>query len=316
MTARTAASSLVLGTWGLAGRGGLPRDRSYGDVTDTAAYETMDHAWEAGIRIVDTAPAYGAGEGLRRVGRWQQTRGRRWRIAAKPGRPHAQHGPVSDLSLRGLMDEIECGTELTDEPAYVLVKDPDARSYADGSLAAALDSLEKRFPNLTIGVASHLPAALADFAASRLVGRTRVAQIELNAVNHRVAIPAAERLAACGWEVWAMQPLAYGFLAHPDLSPSPGADWRARIPARTQATMRAAARSFSRAVLTLRDAEPVVDLGSTDLAAWAIAFCLSVPAVARTVIGPKNPAQLDAAIAALHIASNSDLSHRLCARMK
>ncbi|WP_199920572.1 aldo/keto reductase, partial [Streptomyces sp. NRRL S-481] len=77
MTARTAASSLVLGTWGLAGRGGLPRDRSYGDVTDTAAYETMDRAWEAGIRIVDTAPAYGAGEGLRRVGQWQQACGRR-----------------------------------------------------------------------------------------------------------------------------------------------------------------------------------------------------------------------------------------------
>ncbi|WP_158715518.1 aldo/keto reductase [Streptomyces sp. NRRL S-481] len=223
---------------------------------------------------------------------------------------------MSDLSLSGLMAEIECGAGLTGEPAYILVKDPEARSYTDGSLAAALDSLDRRFPSLTIGVASHLPEALADFAASGLAGRTRVAQIELNAVNHRVAVPAAERLAACGWEVWAMQPLAYGFLARPDLSLSPGADWRARIPAGTQATMRAAARSFSRAVRTLRGAGPAVDLGPAELAAWAIAFCLSVPAVARTVIGPKNPAQLDAAISALHIASNPDLSQGLRTRMK
>ncbi|MET9671038.1 aldo/keto reductase [Streptomyces sp. NPDC006475] len=335
MPQRTAADNLVLGTWGLAGRGGLSVDRSYGEVTDAVAYETLDRAWELGIRIADTAPAYGGGAGLRRVGQWQRMRDRRWRIAAKPGRPDVGGGPVSDLRLPVLVDEVESGARLTGTPAYVLVKDPEPGAYTDGSLAAVLDLLEERLPDATVGVASHLPEALAGLAA-RCPARTafpadagpvaprraRVAQIELNAVNHRVAVPAAERLAARGWEVWAMQPLAYGFLACPDLVPRPGADWRARIPSGVQDGMRAAARSF--AWVTRAETEGDYGFGvagsvgkrgpepeSASLAAWAIAFCLSVPAVTRTVVGPKNPAQLDAAVTALSIVSDHDRAHRL-----
>ncbi|MFE2533491.1 aldo/keto reductase [Streptomyces sp. NPDC059371] len=311
MPARTVSDSLVLGTWGLSGRGRLPIDRSYGEVADDVAYETMDRAWEAGLRIIDTAPGYGAGEGLRRVGQWQRTRGRWWRNVAKPGRPLTGRGPVSDLSLPGLVAEIEYGAAFAGRPGYILVKDPDIRSFSDGSLAETLRSLENRFPAATVGVASHFPETLAEFAERCHPPGARIAQIELNAVNHRVACPAAGRLDARGWEVWAMQPLAYGFLAHPDFVPIPGTDWRSHLPAETQAVMRAAARGFARAVHSVREPGSPPTARTTAPAAWAIAFCLSVPSVKRIVIGPKNAAQLEAALHAVDLVSKPDLAERL-----
>lgn len=311
MSARSAADRLVLGTWGLAGRGDLPPDRSYGEVTAEAAYATMDRAWAAGLRTIDTAPGYGAGQGLRRVGHWQRTRGLRWRIAAKPGRPLTERGPVGDLTLPGLVAEVAAGTELAAAPAYVLVKDPAAGSYADGTLAGALTALEGRFPGVTVGVASHLPERLAEFAERSPACRRRIAQIELNAVNHRIAVPAAARLAARGWEVWTMQPLAYGFLASPERVLRPGADWRSGLPHRAQAALRAAARGFARAVPAVNRAGPTGTAGAAALAAWAIAFCLSVPSVTRTVIGPKNATQLEAALLALELVADPETVDRL-----
>ncbi|WP_225860970.1 aldo/keto reductase [Streptomyces triticiradicis] len=218
---------------------------------------------------------------------------------------------MSDLSLPGLVAEVEHGAELTGHPTCILVKDPCSRSYTDGSLAEALCSLENRFPGTTIGVASHLPEALAEFAENYRQPGTRIAQIELNAVNHRVACPAAARLAAGGWEVWAMQPLAYGFLARPDFAPTPGTDWRAGLPAEAQRAMRAAARSFVRGVASAREPGHLLEEGAIPPAAWAIAFCLSVPSVTRTVIGPKNAAQLEDALLALDLVSDPDVAERM-----
>ncbi|MFI6347187.1 aldo/keto reductase [Streptomyces sp. NPDC050560] len=312
MPARTAPDSLVLGTWGLAGRGGLPLDRSYGEVTEDAALETMDLAWAAGLRHLDTAPGYGAGEGLRRVGRWQADRGRTWHVAAKPGRPLTARGPASDLSPPGLLREIAHTAALTGPPAHILVKDPPPRSYTDGGLAGALHALDGRFPGARVGVAGHLPEALAEFA-ERPEGaappRGRIAQIELNAVNHRVARPAADRLAARGWEVWAMQPLAYGFLARADPPPASGRDWRSTLPPEARRALRAAARSFARGVGADR-APTGWTRGPVPQASWAIAFCLGIPSVTRTVIGPKNAAQLRDALLALELLSHPDAVER------
>ncbi|WP_262703253.1 MULTISPECIES: hypothetical protein [Streptomyces] len=219
---------------------------------------------------------------------------------------------MSDLSLPGLVAEVGQGADLAADPTYILVKDPDARSYTDGTLAEAVSLLESRFPGVTVGVASHLPETLAEFAERWPAPCTRVAQIELNAVNHRISAPAAARLAARGWEVWAMQPLAYGFLARPDFVPTPGTDWRAGLPSDVQAALRAAGRGFARAVRSVAESEgPTTVVGPVTLAAWAVAFCLSMPSVTRTVIGPKNAAQLEAAILALDIASDPDLADRL-----
>ncbi len=282
---RSAAESFVLGTWGLAGASAASPEHSYGPVDAEIAARTFDRAWDMGMRIVDTAPSYGAGEGLRRVSAWQRSRRTRWRVSAKPGRPWVGGGHVSTLEPVSLIREVEATAELVGPPAYVLVKDPDPDSYHDGRLEQALEQLEKLLPDTTVGVAGHLPEAMVALPPPPL---PRVAQIELNAVNRHVSVPAAERLAAKGWEVWAMQPLAYGFLALPDRRDD---DWRGRIPEHVRTALRLASRAFA------ASAGAGSDPG--DRAAAAIAFCLGVPSVSRVVLGPKRPEHLDAALAAL-----------------
>ncbi|MFF4379144.1 aldo/keto reductase [Kitasatospora sp. NPDC001547] len=295
-----AADRFVLGTWGLSGAGTAPSASAYGPVSAHSAAETFDRAWEMGLRIVDTAPAYGGGEGLRRLAHWQRSRGLNWQVAAKPGRPRVDGRPVSRIDPAALLEEITAGADLVGSPAFVLIKDPDPESYQDGRLAQALDALEWHLPQTTVGVASHLPEALAGLSCGT---NARVAQIELNAVNRHVSVPAARRLAKSGWEVWAMQPLAYGFLARPDRRPQSEDDWRGQIPEHVQAGLCLAARTFAEAV--------GADAGLEERAAAAIAFCLSVPAVSRVVIGPKGPKQLEAAEAALTLVDDATTLSRL-----
>jgi aryl-alcohol dehydrogenase-like predicted oxidoreductase len=298
---RSIAGSFVLGTWGLAGTS-TAAGSSYGPVGARVAEATFDRAWAMGMRVADTAPAYGGGAGLRRLAAWQRSRRVRWRVSAKPGRPWTAGGPASTLDQDDLLAEVQATADLVGPPAYVLIKDPDPASYHDGRLDRALDRLERRLPGVTVGVAGHLPEAV---LALRRPERPRVAQIELNAVNRFVSVPAAVRLAAAGWEVWAMQPLAYGFLARPDRGPEHDQDWRGRIPAHVRTALGAAARAFAGAA----GAGP----GPDERAAAAIAFCLSVPAVSRVVVGPRHPRQLDAVPAALKWVADPAAARRLAA---
>ncbi len=50
------------------GLGGAPLGNLYRSITDQAARELIDHAWQNGIRLFDTAPHYGQGLSERRLG--------------------------------------------------------------------------------------------------------------------------------------------------------------------------------------------------------------------------------------------------------
>ncbi|MDH6113589.1 aryl-alcohol dehydrogenase-like predicted oxidoreductase [Kitasatospora sp. MAP12-15] len=302
MTIRSVCDSFVLGTWGLSGSGSLPVTQSYGRVSELSASQVLDRAWELGMRTVDTAPGYGGGDGLRRLAAWQRSRGRTWNIAAKPGRPRINGVPTNRIGPTELLAEVAVGARLVGEPRFVLVKDPSPQSYQDGSLVEALDLLEETLPGVTVGVAGHLHASLLRLPPPP---RRRVAQIELNGVNRHVSVPAGEALAGIGWEVWAMQPLAYGFLARPDDDPGTRSqeDWRSLLPSATRTGLRAAADAFIRSA--------GAGEGQADRAATAIAFCLSIPAVSRVLVGPKTPQQLDAVMAALDLLSDRQRAHEL-----
>lgn len=291
MTPRSTAN-VVLGTWGLAGAGALSANEAYGEVDAEVAARTFDRAWQLGIRLVDTAPGYGGGEGLRRLADWHRRRPHRFSIAAKPGRYRTDAGMVSDIRLKTLLAEVTAGETQVGSPAYVLVKDPPASTYHDGSLMRVLRALAMRLPAATVGVASHLPTDLAGLPPP---GGRWIAQIELNALNRTVSVPAADALAAAGWEVWAMQPLAYGYLARAHLQVHPRRDWRALIPPQVCSGLRLGAAAFA-ARLSLTD--------TASRAAAAIAFCLSVRSVSRVVVGPKHPGQLDAVVRALEMVAD------------
>lgn len=295
----TGPQRFVLGSWGLAGAGIRARS-SYGTVDAGQSSAVLDAAWEAGLRRIDTALSYGDGDGLRRIAAWQRSTGCRWQIVAKPGRPVTDNGPVSRTAPALLLEEVERIADFVGPPDVVLVKDPPEPEYVGGQLPGVLDRLEALLPRALVGVASHRPDLACDLPGGI---RTRIAQVELNGVNRFMAVPPIVKLsrsAAGGtrppaWRVWAMQPLAYGYLADPRRIPAPE-DWRSRIPDPSLRLLRATAAAF---VERLRASVPIG--AGKDPAALAIAYCLCVPGVDRVVVGPRTTEQLRSSLGALSL---------------
>ncbi|GAB3278608.1 aldo/keto reductase [Kineosporia babensis] len=127
------------------GFGAAPLGNLYTEVTDEAAQEALNAAWEAGVRYFDTAPHYGLGLSERRVGRalqqlprdefvLQTKVGRLLRPSPEGGRDldngfdvPADHTRVWDFSAEGVRRSIEESLERLglDRIDVALVHDPD-----------------------------------------------------------------------------------------------------------------------------------------------------------------------------------------------
>ncbi|AZM52297.1 hypothetical protein DMA15_06555 [Streptomyces sp. WAC 01529] len=299
---------IVLGTWGLSGPveaadgpAGYPGRPSH------CFDEVLDAAYRAGVRWVDTAPGYGAGSGLVRLAAWQRSRGAAFRVVMKPGRPHGPGGPRSDLRVGSLRREIDAGAELVGPPAAVLVKDPPEEAFRDGVLAEVLGELASALPGTRVGVATHRldlvpylpePAELDARAGAQVQphAASPVVQMEHHAVNRTVAVPAAAHARRRGWEVWGMQPLAYGFLAGrygPDTRFAAD-DWRSRLPRQARSALAAGARGFAASLPSPFSSRPPAEC--------ALAWCLTDPSLQRIVVGPRTGAQFASVLGAMSLA--------------
>lgn len=123
---------------GLASLGGL-----FAPVSDDDAARTVDRAWEAGVRLFDTAPVYGYGRSERRAGAALGGRPRdRFTLCTKVGRrivpgggdtqpiwadPPPGVGPVLDYSYAGVVRSVEESLDRIglDRIDVVHVHDPD-----------------------------------------------------------------------------------------------------------------------------------------------------------------------------------------------
>ncbi len=94
---------------GALGFGAAPLGNLYTRVTDAQAEQTLDAAWDVGIRYFDTAPFYGSGLSEQRVGRALSRYPRdEFVLSTKVGRllvhdpsaPEVQHGYVGGLPFR------------------------------------------------------------------------------------------------------------------------------------------------------------------------------------------------------------------------
>ena len=65
-------SRLILGCGNFGGIGSDPRFIGKGE-TEAAAFRLMDHAFERGVNVFDTANAYGGGASETFIGRWLKT---------------------------------------------------------------------------------------------------------------------------------------------------------------------------------------------------------------------------------------------------
>jgi D-threo-aldose 1-dehydrogenase len=175
---RTALSVTALGL-GTTGIGGL-----YSATSARAAEETMETAWERGVRFFDTAPQYGNGMAEQRLGEFLTTKTRdEYVLCTKVGwllrmpergapetsnfRDTPPERPIFDFSYDGVMMSVEeslkrLGVERID---VLHIHDPDAH-FLDAINGAykALDRLRSDRTIGAVGVGMNQSEMLAEFA--------------------------------------------------------------------------------------------------------------------------------------------------------
>jgi aryl-alcohol dehydrogenase-like predicted oxidoreductase len=291
----SARERLVLGTWGLAGTAEASgRAFGYGHVSDGAAFSVFDAAWQFGIRWVDTASGYGYGEGWRRLAAWHAGAGCRFHIAVKVGRPIRNGKPTSELGKADILFELQSVRDLLGTPEAILIKDPPDDAFGP-LLLDLLDQVSEVLPTVSVGIASHGRQVLDTLPLAK---GPRLVEIDYNGTNWPAAAPSASRMKAKRWNVWAVQPLAYGFLGrkYHRNSSFPADDWRSQMPPGIKEILHDLSEGFCGQFSPF--------LGDVSPAACAIAFCLSDPNIDRVVIGPKTPGQLQDSIIALELAAD------------
>jgi D-threo-aldose 1-dehydrogenase len=126
------------------GLGCAPLGGLYSPVSEDDARETLDRAWELGVRAFDTAPLYGSGLSEQRVGAALRERPRhQFTLSTKVGRLLRAGEPVFDFSYDGALRSLEESLERLglDRVDLVLIHDPD--DHADEAMAGAYPALER-----------------------------------------------------------------------------------------------------------------------------------------------------------------------------
>lgn len=280
---------------GLAPIGGL-----YSPVSDEQAVETIERAWQHGVRLFDTAPLYGYGRSEERVGAALADRpraayvlstkvGRLLRAGGKAGQefwaaPPPGVAPHLDYSHDGVLRSVEDSLRRLglDRVDVLHLHDPEEHfaEAVDGGYRA-LARLREQGMIGAVSVGTTRVDRLADFAGAGqfdcflIAGRYTL--LDQSALPRALPM-CAER----GIAVLAAGVFNSGLLA----DPRPGARFDYAP---------AAADLLDRA-LAIR---AVCDRHGVPLAAAALQFPFGHPAVTAVVVGARTPSEVDAAVAGL-----------------
>lgn len=305
-------TQLALGCGNFGGVGSAPELFGQGESREQA-FALMDAAWEAGIRLFDTAPSYGGGRSERWIGEWMAARDVRPVLATK-----VFHSVTGDPTDRGLAPE-RIRRELRgslerlglDRVELYLIHQPDPETPLEATLEA-LDALVREGLVGAIGAsnvdAAHLRHAL-ELSADRGLARFEWVQNSYSLLDRE---PELELLPLCeqhGLGFTPFGPLAGGWLAgryRRDERPPPGS----RMTLRPEPYQHLRDGRVFDGLDGLR--ARAEELG-TDLPALAIAWLLANPAVTSVVLGPRRPEQLEPALRALEPPSLEDERDALAA---
>lgn len=308
-------SRLALGCGNFGGVGSAPAFFGMGE-TEAQAAELLDRAWDAGINLLDTADAYGGGRSEQYLGRWLAAKGPAVRdqlvVSSKVYNPVGPGPNQRGLSRLHVMRQIEASlTRLaTDRIDLYLIHEADPETPIDETLRALDDAL--RAGKLRYIGASNLPAwrlAVARGVSDlRRLARFEWAQDSYSLLDRRVE---RELLPLCADQrlgFTAFSPLAGGWLTgkyrsrqYPDGS---------RMTLRPEPYLQLA---DDRVFAGLdRFAETARARGVT-MDALALAWVLHQPQVDAAILGPRTPAHLASALAALAIRLSADEAAALAA---
>jgi D-threo-aldose 1-dehydrogenase len=170
------------------GFGGAPIGGLFEPVSDEAAASTLDAVWDAGVRLIDTAPHYGAGLSEWRIGAWLRGLAPRKRdqvvLSTKVGRLLAEPegGPppegvegfygalpfqrVFDFTRDGVLRSVEQSFARlgVDRVGVLLIHDPDEHwEQAAGEAYPTLQELRDQGVTAAIGAGMNQAEMLARF---------------------------------------------------------------------------------------------------------------------------------------------------------
>ena len=284
-------SVIGLGTWQFGGEWGK-------DFTQAEADAIVGRARDLGINLVDTAECYGDHLSESLVGKAVARERDSWVVATKFGHRYlGEHERSDDWSAAGVVESLErslraLGTDYVD--LFQFHSGPDD-AFDQEDLWEALRG------QVAAGKVRHLGISLGDSSATHQVERAlevgasavQLVYSRLDRGPEEAVLPLCSRL---DLGVLAREALAGGLLSG---KYAPGSRFTDPADTRSRRDVEETERRLA-AVDQIR-AEEVPP--GTDMAAWALAWCLRHPAVTSVIPGCKSVAQVESnAAAADHVA--------------
>ena len=297
-------SRLALGCGNFGGVGSAPAFFGKGE-NEAQAAALMDRAFDAGINLFDTANAYGGGRSEAYIGRWLQAKGSAAReqlvVSSKVFNPVGPGPNDRGLSRRHILQQVdESLTRLqTDRLDLYLVHEPDPETPLDETLAA-LDDLLRMGKVLYVGASNIEAWRLArGLWISDVRKLTRFEWVQ-NSYSLLDRTPERELFPLCedtGVGFTSFSPLAGGWLTGKYRSPGTYPEG-SRMTLRPEPYLHLESDRVFRGLTTFADEAAA---RGSDMTALAIAWVLHHPRVDAAIVGPRTPAHLDAALAALSV---------------
>ena len=307
-------SRLALGCGNFGGIGSAPAFFGAGE-TEAQAFELMDRAYDAGINCFDTANAYGGGRSETWIGRWLKGKGSAVRqqvlLSSKVFNPVGPGPNDRGLSRRHVLQQVDQSLARlqTDRLDMYLIHEPDPETPLDETLRA-LDDVVRMGKVLYVGASNVEAWRLA--RALWISDVRRLCRFEWVQNSFSLLDRDAERelFPLCADQqvgFTAFSPLAGGWLTgkyaeagvYPDGS---------RMTLRPEPYRHLERDAVFRGLKTIADAAAALGVG---MPALAIAWVLHHPRVDAAIIGPRNAAHLDAALAATSTALSDTEARQL-----
>ena len=280
-------SRVILGCGNFGGIGSAPELFGQGESRDEA-FAILDAAWDAGITTFDTADAYGGGRSETALGEWLRSRRPEGAVLTtktfNPMAAGADHG-LAPARIRRQVDSSlqRLGVERVD--LYLCHAWDSDVPVAE--TAGALDGLVAAGKIGAYGLSNVDAARLREALAAGEFGSVQNSYSLLDRGDERDVLPLC---AEHGLGYTPFSPLAGGWLTGKYRRGAP-------VPAGSRMTMRPEPYEHLRTDRVYDALEELERRG--DPATLALAWLLAQPAVTAVVVGPRRPAHLEPALAAL-----------------
>jgi len=268
---------LGLGTWALGGVG-------YGDVSERDAIETMEFAYQSGIRFFDTADFYGFGESEKRISRFLKRISKKDIWIATKGGLFFKDGPVRKcFSYQYLMEALEVSLKRigVNQIDLYQLHGPNAENLAQGECVRFLEEAKKQGKIRAAGVSLYDPRELSRWLSVSAIDSF---QLPYNLIDQRYKEVQDCFLKSCKALIL-REVFAFGFL-------SGKYDMNSTFP-KTDHRKRFTKEAKEKIIKMKNELQKEKGWGDEECLKEALRFCLKVEEASTVLLGVKNKEQLE-----------------------